>query len=313
MKKIILAAISRLGSFRWKGAVFFLWAACATAAAEIELELERAFPVEGPKSAEPSGLARYGGKWYTVSDENSDTIFELVWEKNCVRMVPAVRFRPPGFFPTDALDPEGISVDSEGNFYLASEQYRRILRVPRDGKTSRWVTPDLGPAGRAAGLFRRDNAGLEGVAWAGNGRWFACVEREPRGIFEVEISAGVEKILPFRVQTNRQLPSKRPADFADLYEESGKLFALFRNGDAVVRLERTAEGYEEKETWSYRETAERPEYRYRDARFGVMEGLCMDENFVYLIADNNHDERQTNKKDRRPLLLIFKRPAASQP
>jgi hypothetical protein len=48
--------------------------------------------------------------------------------------------------------------------------------------------------------------------------------------------------------------------------------------------------------------------RYTDMRYGKAEGLCMDRRHVYIILDNNGLGRENNPEDKRPILLVLKRP-----
>ena len=62
------------------------------------------------------------------------------------------------------------------------------------------------------------------------------------------------------------------------------------------------------EVWSFAHVFDDPQYRYRDMTYGLAEGFCLTAEHVYVVLDNNGDQRVTAPGDTRPLLLIFKRP-----
>ena len=272
------------------------------------LELVAALPVKTPFPLEPSGLTWWNGHLYTVADKDDRTIYRIDWESDLVRLVPAIRFAPPG---RGAMDWEGLSVDDEGVFHLVSETKSRILRVTADGQAE-WASPDLREATDGSGFFAKTNAGFEGLAWLEPGHFVAAVEREPRGIVEWrgtavkgEAQARVLEYSPF----SDALPLLRLPDFSGLDREGESLFALFRNAHLVVRLARVNGQWQEAEAWSYAHIETDPRWAYLSQTYGQAEGLVVEGRDVYLIIDNNLGGRQADPKDGRPLLVHARFPA----
>ncbi len=276
---------------------------------EGKLELVRVFPVESARPVEPSGLCLYQGVLYSVSDKSDGTVYRISFGNGTARMEPHIRFDPPrGAGP---MDFEGITVDDEGNFYLASGTHARILRVTPEGE-AQWHFGSVWEAGRAAGMFKVPNAYVEGITIMGDGNFLLAAERQPRGLIEVDGRTGEVAQAQVMNQTrfSRRLSILRRPDWTDLYNYDGEVFALFRNANMVVRLERDEEGNfsESDDAWGFRHVEESGEFRYDDLRYGKAEGLAIDERYFYIILDNNRRPRAVDRSDRRPLLFVFRNP-----
>ena len=275
------------------------------------LELVRAYPVEAPRMLEPSGLTLFDGVLYTVADKVDHTIYRIGLEAETARLSPAIRFNPPD---RRTMDWEGITTDPGGSFYLISEQRGRLLQVTSDG-TATWTSPDLRSAGREAGLFAKNNAGFEGVAWLGPNHWLGAVEREPRGLVEwtgsgetVQAGAWLHEASPFK----QALPILRLPDFSGLHADAGQVYALFRNAHLLIRMEKRGDQWIEKGAWSYRHIETDPRWAYRAQTYGQAEGLVVSGQDVYLIFDNNLGPRMNDSADRRPLLVHARIPESAE-
>lgn len=271
-----------------------------------ELEVVQIVPVEGPENAQPSGLARCGDTLFTISDKHDDTIFRIELRDEKAVLVPHIQFQVEPLPDLAELDLEGIACDEAGNFYLASETAFRILKVQPDGST-KWISPDLKPFGQEKGLFQQRNANIEGIAYAGEQRFYLTAEREPRGLLDVDLSGETPFVTAFACdQTYLELPQERNPDYTGLYVWREQLYGLVRNAEAVCRIEVDPDGPCDGECRSYHHVVSRDSLRFTDMRFGHAEGLCLDDSGVYLILDNNNDARVMNPADRRSLLLVFK-------
>jgi uncharacterized protein YjiK len=266
------------------------------------LVLERALSVDGPGNFQPSALALSGGRLYTVSDKTSSTLFELALGPTDQAVArPALAVELPEARGED-LDFEGLAVEPDGSFLVLSEARSRVLRVSAAGAA--WLPLDLmGPA-RRAGLLATRGAGLEGLALFAGGLVVAA-ERQPRGLVVAPPGASPRAV----VLEHTRLPNLRgrPPDFSDLATSAGRLYALARNAEAVVELVPEGGGFEERRWWSFAEAV--AANRYGDERFGMAEGLALDDARVYVILDNNGLARAGAPADRRPILFIFRRPA----
>jgi hypothetical protein len=276
-------------------------------ASPIELGLERALPIDISDDFQPSGLALREGRLLTVSDKHDDGVFEIVPGDSSARLLPFVRFAAPPDEPLP-LDFEGLAVDRDGALLLASEMRFRVLRVEVSG-SAQWITPHLETVGHRIGLFQKDNACLEGVARLPNGRLLVAAEREPRGLIELGDAPDVSRSFAWAMPDSLYpVPKGRKPDFADLTVADGQVYALERNSHLVVRLARTDEGWEEREAWSYAAAENDPRFIYREATYGLAEGIAIDRDHVFLVTDNNRLGRAADPGDRRPLLFILARP-----
>ncbi len=273
------------------------------------LKAVKVLPVEGPENNQPSGLTIFNNTLFTVSDKHDDTIFRIQLNGNKAVLVPHVQFEPSELVTEKALDFEGITCDSEGNFYIISESTFRILRVSADGKEVSWVSPSLQSYGEKVGLFQTRGAYLEGITFVDENQFVVCAERQPRGIIEVNTDTTPPKITAFKYNTTRaELPKDRNPDFTGLFWENEILYTLQRNAYVLCKLVKNQQGFEEENFWSYKAIVTREEFQYENMIFGRAEGLCMDKDYVYVILDNNGDARRAVPSDRRPLLLIMERP-----
>jgi uncharacterized protein YjiK len=308
-----------------KGRLMMLAIVCMTAAAVIlasplsaaeevlPLELIKCLPVQGPPHIQPSGLTLRNGKLFTVSDKHDGTIFEIKIGRKTARLNTAVDFSSAPALSGGKLDLEGITCDESGNFYVVSESQLRVLRVDAAGKEATWVTPSLYSHGAAKGMFRRENAYLEGITHVAADRFVLCAERQPRGIIEVTLN-GEDPVVKAYTLNESKFPSggEGAPDFTGLCWNNNTLYALARNAYLVCPMTQDENGFEEATAWSYQQIVTSEELRYVDMRFGHAEGLCMDDDHVYIILDNNEDTRESRPNDNRPLLLIMKRPKESK-
>jgi hypothetical protein len=260
--------------------------------------LERAVALAGPGDFQPSGLALREGRLYTVSDKESGGVLEVDLERGQARV--ALPFHLPAG-ERGHLDLEGIAPDPVGGFLVVSEQLGRVLAIAPDG-AGRWLPVDFVRPARAAGLLATAGAGFEGIALFGD-RIVLAAERAPRGL----VVARAGKAQAWQMESTRLwLPRGRGPDFADLTVYAGRLFALVRNAEAIVELAPAGERFEERRWWSF--AAAVGAYPYDDQRFGMAEGLAIDDRRVYVVLDNNGSSRRGSPGDRRAMLFVFARP-----
>jgi len=284
-------------------ALILLWLLCACSVTQhpaAPLKLHRVLPVKGPENCQPSGLTIRNDTLFTVSDKHdSDTAAVLI---------PYLTFQVPDTASKTWFDFEGVTHDDSGNFYIVSESRFRILQVSADGEIA-WITPDLKPYGEAKGLFQVFNASLEGIAWPGENRFILAAEREPRGLLEVELGSPNIAVSAYKFdEVKFPFDKGRSPDFADLFWYKDTLYALERNAFVVSQLIKKNGQYRQDKGWSYGRIENDPRFLYADTTYGLAEGLCMDDKFIYIVIDNNGDARRNNPKDTRPLLFILERP-----
>lgn len=306
-------AKARTGKRRWvqAGAVGCLWAfSCGMPFAQRKLELKQVLPLDGPALVQPSGLAFDGKRLLMVCSVHDDDIYAVEPQADKAVFKEAIRISRPKEAPVAKMAWRGIAAGKDGGLYLASEQACRIMRVAKDGDAG-WMGPSLLEAGAEKGLFAGLNSGIEGLVSLNNGKFLVAAAREPRGILELDMSGKVPVITAWLAEKTRlRLPTgRRRPDFADLTMEQGKVWALCANSDAVCQVKRNGMDLVEGEHWSFAEVAENPQYKYAGLRMGLARGLAMDAQSLYVVLDNKGVGRQIDPNDRRPLLLVFKRPS----
>ncbi len=268
----------------------------------IPLEAIRVLPVEGPESNQPSGLFMHNDTLYTVSDKHDDTIFRIELGEDAAVFVPHIRFKASRSFGMFRLDLEGITRDETGNFYLASEGAFAILKISPDGKETSWKTTNLREVGESAGLFQTRGGYLEGITLMAPHRFLVAAERQPRGLIEID-TAGAQRVV--------EIANHGSTDsYTGLHREDENVYILQRGTATIRKTIRYLDVDAPSTIWSFSHIVNKPEYLYQHERFGAKtaEGLAMDRDRVYVILDNNNDARRMYPADRRPLLLIMKRP-----
>jgi uncharacterized protein YjiK len=277
----------------------------------ISLKLVRALPVQYLQNEpiEPSGLAIYNSELYTVSDDHDSLIFKLQISEDKVVLEPFVEFKAPPLKNIKKLDLEGITCDPEGNFYLCSESACQILFVSHDGKEAHWIFESLKPYGEEKGLFQVENAYLEGIALSGTNQFILCAEREPRGIIDLHLKDDSAEVRVYNLdKTNREMMKNNFTDFTGLFVEGKTILVLERAASAISRLDYTEDTVVVSPVWSYDQIENSDELRYADTLFRCGEGLALDDEYAYVILDNNGEARYSNPEDKRPLLFIMERP-----
>jgi hypothetical protein len=103
------------------------------------------------------------------------------------------------------------------------------------------------------------------------------------------------------------LPGRKP-DFADLSTVRGQSYVLVRNAHLVMRLSRAGGGWQQGAAWSYAAAENDPRWAYVDQKYGMAEGLAIDDSAIYVVIDNNKIARASAANDLRPTLFVFERP-----
>ena len=287
----------------------FICISCDEQTNVIQLELVKALPVEYREPVEPSGLVNYEGEFFTVSDDHDNQIFRLVFHEEKITLETHLAFVAPDYDKDQKMDFEGIDCDSGGNFYLASEELSSVLFVSNDGSQLQWKSPSLRPYGEEKGLFALQNANLEGITLIRENLVVLVAEREPRGLIELDLKENAPIVHAYNLDEPLiPMPKNRPPDFSGLYSENDKIYVLQRALHCVSQLVKEGETFKEAKFWSFENTENDPEYIYSDTRYGLAEGLFMDDRYVYIILDNDGNYRNAYPSDMRPLFFIFERP-----
>ncbi|MBT5873614.1 MAG: hypothetical protein HOH43_09360 [Candidatus Latescibacteria bacterium] len=281
--------------------------ACSRELPTTELKLVRSYYLNG--ISEPSGLTMFEDVLYTVSDKDSDIIYRIDLTDSTGNALPHITFDSPQLRSGVGLDFEGITCDSDGNFYVASESALRVIYVSVNGDSVAWATASVKKAGENQGLFKTPNANLEGIALMGQRRLLLAAERQPRGLIEVDMRGERFTYNVYKYgDSSALLPEGRSPDFTGIYTDNESVWALNRNSDAVTRISFGEADLVEHERWSFSAAVNTPELKYENMRFGMAEGIHMDADQIYIILDNNGIARFQDRNDARPILLVFERP-----
>ncbi len=276
----------------------------------IRLEDFQVINVNADQPIEPSGLTFKEGQLYTVCDDTS-AIFKVNMIDSLNAEVVIDQHLDASQLSALNLDLEGLTV-VDNEFFIVSEVHHKLISVKNQQLA--WV-PEIGGVyadAFKAGLFQLYNAGMEAAIYLGGQTFLLSVERQPRGLVEVTFDQDFKTIIK---QTNQvfddskyPLVETRKPDLAGLYYHNGIVYALHRNAYVIHELIKDEQGiYQEGQAWSYEHIVKDPAYAYQDMRFGHAEGLAVDDDYFYLILDNNNNPRLNNVNDKRPLLIKAKR------
>lgn len=249
-----------------------------------------------------------GGDLLTLNDRGADLFRIRLGDGPDAELVPwkepfASRLLQP--FAKEKLgryDCEGVARDDQDRIYVCEEANRWILRWdPRADRVER-LPIDWMPVQRYFHPTDR-NASFEGVAVGGN-RLYIANERQRGRIVVVDL-ASLQVIDSFAPQPRHGWGLDR--HYSDLAWFRGRLYVLLRDKRSILEVDPS----------SHRVLAEFPfgaMERARDAAYfspyptGAMEGLAVDENYFWLVTDNNGCGRKAHPKDIRPTLFRCPRP-----
>ncbi|TDR18447.1 SdiA-regulated domain-containing protein [Marinicella litoralis] len=268
------------------------------------------YSIQSSYPIEPSGLTLKEGQLFTVCDD-ANVIFKLNFLSGSIVEAEEHEKLDVTQIAALALDLEGITM-VDNDFFVASETHHKLVSV-KEGQL-KWV-PDFGGVyadAFKAGLFQIYNAGIESVVYLGNQTFLLSVERQPRGLIEVQFDESFSQIVK---QTNQvfddsahSLESDRKPDLTGLFLHNGVIYAIHRNAYIIHELLKDEKGlYREGQSWSYEHIVKHPDNAFQDMQFGHAEGLAVDDDNFYLIFDNNKNPKLKNPNDIRPLLVIAKR------
>lgn len=274
------------------------------------LELIKAFPINGPKNFQPSGLTWCRNNLLTVSDRHNETIFTLKINDQDVSTSEYITMMPPNLSVdiqnSKALDWEGIACGPKDHIFVTSEALGRILRINLNNKASWFDEPSIDEIGIRLGLFKNDNAKIEGIAWGEGRTFYIAAERSPRGLMGLQ--AKQTKILQWKshVFPNETI-NGRTTDFSGLHFQDKKLYTIERNHNWICRRD-PRRHYKEEACWSYEHVERSEEYHYENTYYGIAEGMTVHNQVLYIVTDNNNEVRKNDSDDPRAQLFTFKLP-----
>ena len=253
-----------------------------------------------------SALAFHNGKLITVNDR--DAVFhELDLQTNFVAKLKKLDLFPKARLSQIApkkgsrFDFEGISKDSQGNLYVSEETQRLVFKSSPDGKTIEVLNFDWSPVKKF--LSGDVNASLEGIAVAGNLLYLANERSSPR-IIVIDLAS--HKVTDSFFVDSEGFAFGGP-HYSDLAFFKERLFVLNRNNRCILEVDPKEKRVIAEFSFAQMELAE--DFAYKsDYPTGAMEGLAIDENYFWLLTDNNGKSRFKHPQDTRPTLFRCKRP-----
>lgn len=218
-------------------------------------------------------------------------------------------------FSTDKLDAlagdkhtfdcEGIAMDEQGRVYMCEERRRWILRCdPRTGNTERlpidWsrVKEYFSPVD--------SNASFEGIA-IGKGKLYVANERSSAIIIVVDL-ASLRVKGHFVVQPTKA--SFFGLHYSDLCWFDDKLWVLCRQHRVVLQVD--PDTHHVLAEYDFGNLEDSLGYR-TGLPVGIMEGLVVTSDSIWLLTDNNGDPRGRTGNDARPTLVRCTRPDRKAP
>jgi len=265
------------------------------------------------KSFDASGLLFLpDGTLITVGNSHGATPYRIDFGPDFreAKLVPMTTY-----FPSNAvnvvtegrssrMDCEGLAVDPQGRLYLCSERERWILRSDRSGQVER-LPLDWKPVKNYFSTVE-SNASFEGIA-IGNGHLYVANERSSPVIIDVDL-ASLKVKRDFVVYPHKS--SLLGLHYSDLCWFENHLWVLCRQHYVVLKVEPAS--LQVVAEYDYRELEDRLSYR-TGLPLGIMEGLAVDSEYIWLATDNNGAERKGASGDTRPTLIKCRRPDLSQP
>ena len=198
------------------------------------------------------------------------------------------------------LDCEGIAYDRQGRLYLCDETHRWILRCAPGAAGVERLPIDWSPV-RDFFTPLDPNASFEGIT-IGGGKLFVANERSLPVIIIVDLSS--LKVRDHFVVYPTS-PSLLGTHYSDLAWFEGRLWILLRHDRLVLEVD--PRRYTILGEYDYRALEDQLGYRKR-LPTGIMEGLWVDGDFIWLLTDNNGLGLTSAPNDARPTLVRCRRP-----
>lgn len=204
--------------------------------------------------------------------------------------------------PPTSYDLEGIAIDQSGNIYTCEEKRRAIYRFNLGEKRYERLEIDWTPVRR---YFAYDpNASFEGVAVSPDNKLYVANERNSPRIFVVDLNT-LKVVEHFYV--NGTGFSLAGPHYSDLSWFDGHLYVLDRHQRVILQVNPVNHEVMAEFRFGKMETA--PAVAYKTLfPTGTMEGLAVDNEYFWLLTDNNGKPRVNFREDIRPTLFRCKRP-----
>lgn len=267
-------------------------------------------PSPAPRFDASALLLQPNGDLLTVNDRSSN-VYRI--DLSATNGIATLEFLPEYF--TDAqlkpfageksgrYDSEGLAQDEQGRIYLCEEANRWVMRYDPASKKVERLPIDWTSVERYF-KYGDVNASFEGIA-VGGGNIYVANEREQGRIIVVDAKT-------FKITDSFVVPKESGVmtdpHYSDLCWFAGELYVLMREKHVVLRIDPKSRAVLAEYRFERVEESRNNEYR-RDLWFtGVMEGLAVDKDWIWLVTDNNGLPRRQASGDTRPTLFRFARP-----
>ena len=242
------------------------------------------------------------GEWLTVSDRGP-AVYRIEFKSgadtasltpltNCftsAQLAPFVKDKSLYY------DTEGLAVDAQGRLYICEEANRWILRCdPKAGVTER-LTIDWTPVRQFFDTNDR-NASFEGIA-IGDGKLYVANERTRAVIIVVDVAT--LKVVDHFVVWPQVTSLMGFLHYSDLAWFGGKLWVLCRHHRTVLEVDPATKRVLAE--FNYQQLEDALDYE-KELPTGIMEGLAVTADAIWLVTDNNGLPRR-GTKDIRPTLV----------
>jgi hypothetical protein len=254
-------------------------------------------------------LRRPDGTFLTVNDQDS-----VVYSMRFLEGTNAIDLTPlPECLTREQLAPfaaqkfkrydlEGLAQDREGRLYICEEGNRWILRWdPRTTKVER-LNIDWKPVERWFSAAD-SNASLEGIAIGGD-RLYVANERQIGRVIVVDL-ATLKVIDDFMVAPAGS--QSTDVHYTDLCWADDALWVLLRDDRKLLKVDPTAKRVLAEFDFTAMERSRENAYGALFAP-GFMEGVWVDQDFIWLLSDNNGMGRKVKLSDKRPTLFRCPKP-----
>jgi len=257
----------------------------------------------GGRPFDASGLWRFpSGQFLTVNNRHAGVYrvefladgqnANLARVEDCFN---ATQLSALGTRAGEELDCEGLAADERGRIYLCEESRRWILRCAPGANRAERLPIDWSPVQKFFSAAD-PNASFEGIAIGGD-TLFVANERNSPLIIAVDLNT-LKVRNHFTVYPTS--PSWLGTHYSDLVWFKDRLWVLLRHERVVLEVDpRRPTVLAE---YDFRALEDELGYQ-KHFPTGIMEGLWVDRDGIWLLTDNNGLGLQTAPADRRPTLV----------
>jgi len=254
-------------------------------------------------------LRRPDGTFLTVNDQDG-VVYQMHFRDgtNSIDLTPLEgcltreQLAPFAAQKFKRYDLEGLAQDGEGRLYVSEEGNRWILRWdPASQKVER-LAIDWSPVERWFSAAD-PNASLEGIAIGGS-LLYVANERQMGRLIVVDLTT-LKVIDDFMVAPAGS--DSADVHYTDLCWADDALWVLLRDARKLLKVDPTAKRVLAEFDFTAMERSRENAYGALFAP-GFMEGLSVDQDFIWLLSDNNGMGRKARLSDVRPTLFRCPKP-----